>query len=726
MKKTKKPLFKNNIYSIKSKVSLLCTIFILIAVTFNYIFLSYVSKKAITHNTEAAMEDLASAYSTNLTETISKLSRSGNFMMNSDIMTSDISTGTKKNASDIKDLIHMYLEANTSTEEINITDAKGIVVFSSNSRMVGKDLSKEAYFSKMMNTKVSTQSDVIQYGKSKEACVIFASPLRNSGNSSGKDITAAPQASQNNASALKGSSNKGPANTSEKDIMNQPVEKFIGAITTVVKVSEFSSALSNISVSSYKSGYTFILDSNGNYVYHPKDALIGTKADISEILNTVKQAKSGKNFKSKVITYTYNGVKKYAGFSVDTDNNWILFVTAEQSDILSQLNKVSTQSLYASIIIVLILSILAYLFAGTITTSIKEITRLINKTAELDFSDNSTSTLLSSKKDETGEMSRAIEKMRRIMKGMIENVNEISQNITKSSNDLHHISYSVNEHASDNSATAEELSASMQETAATTEHIGANIEQIGCNSRDINDKTAYGAQLSTELMKRAQDVKAVTLTAAEKTQKIYGEVKKKTDAAIEQSKSVEKINLLTNTIRDIASQTSLLALNASIEAARAGDAGRGFSIVASEIGTLADESAKTVSNITDIVTEVHVAVDNMAKSLEQTLAFLEKNVLEDYNGFIDSSEKYNTDAETMNDTMKNIQSEIDALNNNVHSISDAISEINTMINEASKGVVDVADKNTNIVALTSDTQKMSEENKNLADRLNDFVEKFKI
>jgi methyl-accepting chemotaxis protein len=203
-------------------------------------------------------------------------------------------------------------------------------------------------------------------------------------------------------------------------------------------------------------------------------------------------------------------------------------------------------------------------------------------------------------------------------------------------------------------------------------------------------------------------------------------VKQRTDDALEQAKAVEKINLLTKTIKDISNQTSLLALNASIEAARAGEAGSGFSVVASEIGKLADQSAKTVANINNTVEEVYAAVENMARSLEQTLSFLGSNVLSDYKAFLNNSEKYSEDAGSMNQTMENIQKQIDMLNSNVQGISESISEINMMIGEASKGVNDVAEKNTDIVALTTHTQDMARQNTEFADGLKEIVEKFKL
>jgi len=266
----------------------------------------------------------------------------------------------------------------------------------------------------------------------------------------------------------------------------------------------------------------------------------------------------------------------------------------------------------------------------------------------------------------------------------------------------------------------------MQETAATTQQICTTIEQIGNNSKEITDHISCSARLSTDLMKRADLLKETTSSATDKTKLIYAEVKAKTDAAIEQSKAVAKISILSRTIKDIASQTSLLALNASIEAARAGDKGNGFSVVASEIGNLADQSSKTVAHITEVVDEVYQAVNNLSLSLEQTLKFLETNVIADYNSFMSSSEAYSSDADVMNQTTENVRKQIDMLNQNVQGISESLTEINAMINESSKGVNDVAESNTNIVSLTGNTQEMAQENTLDAKSLKEIVDKFKL
>ena len=85
------------------------------------------------------------------------------------------------------------------------------------------------------------------------------------------------------------------------------------------------------------------------------------------------------------------------------------------------------------------------------------------------------------------------------------------------------------------------------------------------------------------------------------------------EKAIEESRSVNQVNSLTEDILSIASQTNLLSLNASIEAARAGEAGKGFAVVASEIGNLANSSADSVAHISKLIDEVRDLVDDAVK-----------------------------------------------------------------------------------------------------------------
>ncbi len=104
---------------------------------------------------------------------------------------------------------------------------------------------------------------------------------------------------------------------------------------------------------------------------------------------------------------------------------------------------------------------------------------------------------------------------------------------------------------------------------------------------------------------------------------MYKTNEKELSEAIEKSKSVEKINVLSEAILKITEQTNLLALNAAIEAARAGEAGKGFSVVAEEIRKLAEESNNTANEIQEITKIVVNAVENLANNSNKILTFID-------------------------------------------------------------------------------------------------------
>ena len=717
---------KNPSFSIKTKVTLLCAVFILIATSINYFLIHSVSKTTIMTNTEMTMTDLAAAYGKNVSDAIDSISESTNFLMQSDGLISFMNSEGTENKDEVENFINMFLNMNSTHEDISLVNKDGIILYSSNTALMGKDLSAETYFTKTMSNGTSSQSDVFISETTGEPCVIFSIPLVKNIHTDTMDNMAIGNGIPNEQ-ALNGQSSPGqPTKDQTSNNMTIDSQDFLGAITVTVQVSELSKILSNISVTGQESGYAYLIDSKGTVVYHPDEEVIGTKLNIPAIDNLVNEIQNGTLPETNVISYTYKGEKMYAGYSIDAKNQWILLINVNQDEILSPLNQATFKSLSISIILMLLLSVLSYVFAGTITRPITKLTKFINRTADLDFSNDPSNNFTSYASDETGEMSRAIVKMRAILQSMIVKIGEASSNILTSADNLNGITTSVNDYASDNSATAEELSASMEETAATTDIICNNINNIESHSKEIYQNATKGMQYSEKLIESATALRQSTNEATDKTKQIYEQVKDNTNLAIQKAKSVEKINNLTNVIKEISNQTSLLALNASIEAARAGDAGRGFSVVASEIGALADQSSKTVANINDIIIEVNQSVSSLTDSLEQSLDFLENNVLSDYNTFLQASEQYNSNAGDINQILEGIHHGINSLNDDLLHINTSITEINTMINESSNSVSDVAERNTDIVGLTVSTRNMVMGNKEYASELDEIVKKFKL
>ena len=163
----------------------------------------------------------------------------------------------------------------------------------------------------------------------------------------------------------------------------------------------------------------------------------------------------------------------------------------------------------------------------------------------------------------------------------------------------------VHENIEDISATTEELSAGMEETSASTEELNASTYEIETEVSNMKDRSIQGEHL------------------------------------------VEEIKELSQTILNITAQTNLLALNAAIEAARAGEAGKGFAVVADEIRVLAENSKQAVSRINDITYHVSEAVESVVTDSKSLLEFVDNQVLNDYQLFVETSKQYDQDADAV-------------------------------------------------------------------------------
>jgi Methyl-accepting chemotaxis protein len=197
------------------------------------------------------------------------------------------------------------------------------------------------------------------------------------------------------------------------------------------------------------------------------------------------------------------------------------------------------------------------------------------------------------------------------------------------------------------------------------------------------------------------------------------------EVAIENSRSVEKINSLTSEILSISSQTNLLALNASIEAARAGEAGKGFSVVADEIRVLADNSRDTANNIQHISVAVTQAVEELARDANEMLNFIDTAVLVDYDKFVDIASQYHDDADNIDNMLGDFNHKSQNLEETISQITSGIDGINTAVEENAQGVTIVANNTSQLVESLAGIRERAENNKEISDKLKEEVHLFK-
>ena len=219
---------------------------------------------------------------------------------------------------------------------------------------------------------------------------------------------------------------------------------------------------------------------------------------------------------------------------------------------------------------------------------------------------------------------------------------------------------------------------------------------------------------SKEMKKNADKLEADARSNMEQTSVKVEEILNVLNQAIEQSRSVEQVNGLTNDILNISSQTNLLALNASIEAARAGDAGRGFAVVADEIRQLADSSRETANRIQQINGVVTNAVHNLSDNAGNLVEYMRESILPEFESFVEGGAQYRDNATYIETVMNEFTEKTDALKSEVDAIAGSISNITNAIEEGARGVSGAAQSTQTLVTDMDNINEKMNENKEIA------------
>lgn len=330
------------------------------------------------------------------------------------------------------------------------------------------------------------------------------------------------------------------------------------------------------------------------------------------------------------------------------------------------------------------------------------------------------------RKDEIGDMAKSSgnmkDKIADIIKGIQKESRALKDIGVKSAQSTETIHYNIQ----DISATTEELSASMEETSAASQEMTASADEVMNLVENMQEKTEQGNAFSNDIKGRAEKLKVAAVSSQKNAKNIYEETNLNLRESIKKTSAINEIKELSQTILAITSQTNLLALNASIEAARAGEAGRGFAVVADEIRVLAENSKEAVSKINDITLNVSDAVSGVVKDAEKLLAFMDNNVIEDYEMLVTTSERYDDDANKVKSIVHEIGDMADTLLSSMEQIRSAIMDVSRAATEGAEGSSQIAQKISDIAIQTNDIVSMSTESRNSAEMMDESMGFFRI
>jgi methyl-accepting chemotaxis protein len=278
----------------------------------------------------------------------------------------------------------------------------------------------------------------------------------------------------------------------------------------------------------------------------------------------------------------------------------------------------------------------------------------------------------------------------------------------------------------DVNSASQEIAASMQDISASSQEINASSQEVEKTIDELAKRSEEGSQKALEIEKRAGEILDSVKNSREEAKKLYSEKQVNILKSIEDAKVVDDIEKMAEIISQIAGQTNLLALNAAIEAARAGEQGKGFSVVAEEVRKLAEQSSQTVSRIESVVGQVRTAFSNMCINSEDILKFINENVRSNYDIFENAVIQYDEDGKFISCLVENLAASAEEVAASVEQTVKAIESVSSSSSEAAAGSEEISAKISQVTEAVDDIANVSQKQSELADKLNNIVQKFKV
>ncbi len=326
--------------------------------------------------------------------------------------------------------------------------------------------------------------------------------------------------------------------------------------------------------------------------------------------------------------------------------------------------------------------------------------------------------------DEIGTLADGINSFIKTLQSIMGQINNSSTHLGSIVNLVSDKVSTANSNSYDISAVMQELSASMETISSSIADIKDNVDVVDDNIVELSNASQGLYEYANGMQQRADDLEQGAVENKQTTSDVINNIIAKLQQAIESSKSVDRVNDLTDEILNISNQTNLLSLNASIEAARAGEAGRGFAVVADEISQLANSSREAANNIQTINNMVVEAVKDLIDSADSIVKYINENILPDYEGFVGAGRQYNEDAVHVNEIVTRFNDMSVHLKQLMDSITDSINGINTAVNESAKGAMNVATNTSDLVKDIGEIADAMDDNRQVAGNLTNEADRF--
>lgn len=465
------------------------------------------------------------------------------------------------------------------------------------------------------------------------------------------------------------------------------------------------------------SGYALVLDRAGKYITHPDEQYIGEDGSQSEFYQAIEKVGD-----QGIVDYQFEGKDKIMAFTKNPTTGWILGGTVYVDEFREKARTILIPIAITLSLALIVAITVSFFTTKRITTRIQMVMDRMKEIANGDLSKEPIEVKL---EDEIGQLSVATNEMNKNMRNLLHQINTVSETVANQSEELTQSSNEV-------MTGTEQVASTMQEIAAGSESQANNASELSSKMNVFTTKVQETSENSEHIQQSSDEVLQMTDEGAElmkSSTEQMAVIDKIVHHAVRKVEGLDthaqEISELVSVIQDIADQTNLLALNAAIEAARAGEQGKGFAVVADEVRKLAEQSSNSVTNITDIVNSIQNESSMVVTSLK-----------EGYTDVVQGTEQIKTTGETFEKIRTavvdmgnkiNVASEnlMDIAANN-QAMNTSIQEIAAISEESAAGVEQTSASTQQTSSAMEEVTASSDELAKLAEELNRLVNEFKL
>ncbi|MFJ5765539.1 methyl-accepting chemotaxis protein [Lysinibacillus sp. NPDC093210] len=397
-------------------------------------------------------------------------------------------------------------------------------------------------------------------------------------------------------------------------------------------------------------------------------------------------------------------------------------INAVGDSLITSGERKQTASIIVGILIVVIAIITALISARRISKPIILITKRMQRITEGVLSEPA---LIVKTKDEIGQLTEATNTMSQILNDLLKHIQSVSNEVATHSEELMQSATEVKDGTEQIVDTVAEIASGTEVQASNASDVATSMTDFSTKVTDVNQSSKDVYQFSESVMRLTEEGKEHMEASTQQMMTIDFIVKDSVEKVDELNKRTQEISKIIAVIHEIAAQTNLLALNAAIEAARAGEHGKGFAVVADEVRKLAEQVSASINEITNIINIIQDDSMTVTTSLEKGYGEVAKGTTQ----IVSTNETFSEIANavySMSSSIVQMSSKLEEVVQSTMDINKSVDEIAAVSEQSAAGIQETSATIEQAASSMDEIRNSSSNLAVMAENLNDLVGKFKL